>query len=261
MKKRLSFLLHFCIVASARQRNPASKSMIVSFINQKGGVGKSTAAINTAAFFADLKYKVLLIDADEQGSITKSWLKNRTARSEHLPEPNFAIVQMTHEKMANDAIRMSQNFDYVVIDGPPGARKINRSVIIASDLVVVPCEPSGFSEDAVVETIRQLEEARIAKPHQKSAFLISRRIGNTIIGRDIRDMLASQDMSIDMPVLKHDLQTLIGFTEANTLGQTVFEYVPKSKEAYQMKKVITEMEKYYEQENLQTKPRKKAAHA
>ena len=201
------------------------------------------------------------MDADPQGSITKAWLEEREKRSPHLNEPKFTIIQMAYEKMAHDVIRMALDYDFVIIDGPPGAEKINRSVIIASDMVIVICEPSGFSSSASKETLRQLEEAQITKPHQKSAFLVSRRIGNTILGRDIRAMLAEHDVTIEIPILKNDIPSLIAYAEATTNGQTIFEYAPKSEEAYRTTKVIQEMEKYYGQEELQARPRKKAARA
>ena len=108
-------------------------------INRKGGVGKTTLALNIAAALARDGSKVLLIDADEQGT-SSDWGNLRGDN----PTP-FRIVGMARANMARDAMSLATDYDYTVIDAPPHEGPINRGVIIASDVVVIPIEPSGFS--------------------------------------------------------------------------------------------------------------------
>ena len=105
---------------------------IFGIINQKGGVGKTTLALNIAAALARDGSKVLLIDADEQG--TSSDWGTYAAR---LPAP-FHIVGMACSNMARDAMSLARDFDYTVIDAPPHEGAITRSVVIASDAVIIP---------------------------------------------------------------------------------------------------------------------------
>ena len=87
--------------------------MIIAFLNQKGGVGKTTLSINMAADLANRGHKVLLIDADKQGS-SSTWASLR----EDAP---FQVVSLARENMARDTLKLAADFEFTVIDGPPHA--------------------------------------------------------------------------------------------------------------------------------------------
>lgn len=202
--------------------------MIISFINQKGGVGKSTLSINVAAALAR-STRVLLIDADEQGSAA-AWASLR----EDTP---FQVVGMARDNMARDAIQLAADFTHTVIDGPPRAQKIARSVIIASDVVLIPIEPSGLSTWAAVETVGQVQEAQTIKPTLKCGFVVSRKIGQTVIGREIRDMAAEHGF----PILQSEVLQRVSFAESLTLGRSIFEYAPDSPAAQEIEALVSEV--------------------
>jgi chromosome partitioning protein len=94
--------------------------MVISFLNQKGGVGKTTLSVNVAACLANQGGKILLIDADKQGSAS-TWAGLRS-------EPAFQVVSMARENMAKEALRLAADFDHTVIDGPP-PRRTDRPVL------------------------------------------------------------------------------------------------------------------------------------
>ena len=87
--------------------------MIISFLNQKGGVGKTTLSINVAAALAARGHKLLLIDADKQCSAS-TWAGLRE-------EPAFQVVSMARENMAKEALWLASDFAFTIIDGPPHA--------------------------------------------------------------------------------------------------------------------------------------------
>jgi len=193
--------------------------MIVSFLNQKGGVGKTTLAVNVAARLALAGTRVLLIDADKQGSAT-SWTR---VRGEGNPAP-FQVAGMARGNMARDALELAAGFDHTVLDGPPHAEEISRSCIIASDFVVIPIEPSGLSTWSSNQTIRQIRDAQDFKPALACGFVISRRIAQTVIGRDIRQMAGEAGI----PVLATEIAQRVAFAECLTLGQSIGEWAPDS---------------------------------
>jgi chromosome partitioning protein len=186
--------------------------MIISFINQKGGVGKTTLSINVASALANAGHKVLLIDADKQGS-SSAWASLRE-------ETPFQVISLARDNMAKDAMKLARDFDYTIIDAPPHAESISRSVIIASDLALMPVEPSGLSSWASDVTVRQIQQAQDYKETLKCGFVVSRKIGNSVIGREIREMVAGSGIY----VFQADIENRVAYAESGTMGQTIFEW-------------------------------------
>jgi chromosome partitioning protein len=224
-------------------------SLVISFINQKGGVGKSTLSLNVAACLASMKQKVLLVDADKQGT-SSTWASLRE-------ETPFQIVSMARENMARDAMKLAADFDFTVIDGPPQAETISRSCIVASDLVVVPIEPGGASRWSSELTISQLKEAQEFKPTLKCGFVVSRKIAGTVLGRDARKM--AEDAGI--PIFETAIEQRIAFAEAMTMGKSIFEWSASSAAVRDIQTLTQELLDVFNEQKLHPGTKAKTANA
>ena len=197
--------------------------MIIGVLNQKGGVGKTTISVNLAAALA-VNNRVLLVDADPQGSaLAWSSLRER--------DPLFPVVGMAKPTLHRDLPALARDYDIVVIDGAPRVNELARAAILASDLVLIPLQPSPFDIWASADTVQLVREARQYRPQIRAAFLINRRIAKTAIGRDAGAALAQFE---DVPVLPMSIGQRVVFAESAAKGLSVLEAAPNSEAAQEM---------------------------
>ncbi|WP_298429437.1 ParA family partition ATPase [Rhodoblastus sp.] len=201
--------------------------MIVGVLNQKGGVGKTTIAVNLASCFSQKGQRVLLVDADPQGSAL-AWSAARQA------DPDFVVVGMAKPTLHREIPALAKNYDVVVIDGAPRVNELGRAAIMASDLVLIPVQPSPYDIWAAAETVQLIREARQFKESLRAAFLINRKIANTAIGRDVHAALAQFP---ETPVLDAALVQRVVFAESAARGLSVLEAAPRGEAAREVQRL------------------------
>lgn len=169
---------------------------IITFTNQKGGVGKTTSCVNVAAYTANSGYKVLVVDMDPQGNATSGLgIKDKTKRrtlydvligkyditdnvicNTSIPgldivptstnlagaEVELAVIEGSREKVLKEVLStISSNYDFIMIDCPPSLGLLTINSLTASDSLIVPIQCEFFALEGLSQlmyTVKQVQK-------------------------------------------------------------------------------------------------------
>ena len=203
---------------------------VIAVLNQKGGSGKTTLATNLAHSLLLDGYRVLLADADPQGSL-RDW--QEASHAELLP-----VVGMDRDTLAKDLPAVSSGFDFVVIDGPPQIAKLSAAAVKVADFVLIPVQPSPYDIWAcadLVDLVQARQQVTGGSPH--AAFVISRAIKQTKLTADISPVLEQYGL----PVLSSGTTQRVIYPTSAAEGQTVLSVEPNGPAAAEINAIKQEM--------------------
>lgn len=204
---------------------------VIAFLNEKGGVGKSTLASNIATALHRQGRAVLLIDADPQGT-ARDW---RAASPPGVDLP--VVIGVDRPQLLADAIR-SQRADYVIIDGPAKADQMTAAIVRVANLALLVIQPSGADVWASATAVMFIQTRREIGGKIDAAFLINRTSHNTKLSKVIGQGDWNQ---YGIEQLSATVGNRVAFAQALTDGVSVFD-LPDAAARADVSGVIAELE-------------------
>lgn len=246
---------------------------IIAFVNQKGGVGKTTSCLNIGASLSMKGKRVLLIDADPQGNLTISAgirleendptvydvLKGNSAISEtiqHKPGAEYDILPADimlsgadlelgsvpgREMILKECIASLENhYDFVLIDCPPSLNVITLMALTAATGVVIPVQAHFLALNGVAQL---LETINLVQKRMNHALKIDGVIVTLYDQRKILNKEVFENLNAAFPekVFKTTIGNSISLAEAPSAGMDIFQYKPGSKAAAQYDALTREL--------------------
>lgn len=206
---------------------------IYALANTKGGVGKSTLAVNLAVVAATARHQVLLVDADPQAS----GLQFLNARDD--TRPHFAGIQLSQPILHKQLPALSAPYDYVFIDVGGRDAPVFRSALVAADTILVPMVPSAFDTWAAHDVFDVLDE--LSAGGAVDARVVLNQATPTIIAKEALRSLQSHLDARQVSLMATTIQRRTAWPRAIGEGLGVGELEPSGKAAQELYQLASEL--------------------
>lgn len=247
---------------------------IITFTNQKGGVGKTTSALNVAAALAEKNHKVLLIDLDPQGNLSQSLLQETPRNTiftvlleecelEEVAVPihdNLVLIPC-NDKFANfekyfaadaesqfklqgfieDLLESIEgDIDFILIDTPPALGLITLNALVASSEVYIPMNSQEYSLIGFEKVMKVCEtiKKRINKDLKVKGAFFTRHNPRKTISKDLTELLKEKHPEI---VMDTHIRVNVSLEESPSARQSIFAYDPEANGAKDYIKLTEEI--------------------
>lgn len=204
---------------------------ILALLNEKGGTGKSTISQNIATCLHRRGVRVVLVDADPQGT-TRDW-RSASPEGANLP----SVIALDRPEML--AALKNIDADIVVIDTPAKAEKMTASVIRAADAALIVIQPSGADIWASAAAVRLIQQKIDLGGQIVAAFLANRVSSSTNLSKEV---LANGWNEYGIEQLESTIGNRVAFAQALTDGLSVYDTADRAGRA-EIDLLVDELEK------------------
>lgn len=237
--------------------------MIYAIMSQKGGTGKTTIAFNLAAGLAVKKKKVLLVDADQQANLSYT-MEQKTVQYSLLDvfsgkiKTSAAIIpgkvdfltvtgKIAGAKVAFDSFKkalspVASQYDYILIDCPPGFNEITKAVLLAADRIILPVSMDLYGLQSLSQFKEIYTQAKeINKGLKISGIVRNRYIERQKLTKSIDEPMKQGAKYLDTKIYKTVLRECLAVRESELAKENIFDYAPKSKAAEDFAEIAKEI--------------------
>lgn len=186
---------------------------IVALLNEKGGSGKSTIALNLATALHRAGRRVVLIDADPQGT-ARDW-REASPESADLPP----VVALDRPELLVSSIK-SLAADVAIIDTPAKAEKMSANVVRIADTAIIPLQPSGADVWASAAAVKLIQGKQDLGGKIDACFVATRVSGSTKLSKE---MLSGEWNEYGIPLLDSTVSNRVAYAQSLSDGVSVFE--------------------------------------
>lgn len=231
------------------------KSRIISISNHKGGVGKTTSAINIGAGLNLLKKKVLLIDLDPQANLTQSLgLTNQerniygALKGEYKLEPitilkgldiipstldlSGAEIELSSEPGREYILKeliepLRSSYDFIIIDSPPSLGLLTINSFTASDEILIPLQAQYLALQGLAKLVEVVDKikGRLNKELKVGGVFITQYDSRKVLNRDVVETIQAHFKD---QVFKTKIRDNVALAEAPAQGLDIFRYNSKT---------------------------------
>ncbi|HET7510117.1 MAG TPA: ParA family protein [Solirubrobacterales bacterium] len=248
--------------------------MIIAITNQKGGVGKTTTAINLAAALASKGIKTLVVDLDPQANSSMSFLDIHqlgtsiydalTEDHVHLADiirpaekvPNLDLAPSTialakieakligeldsHYRLKDELTGIQDAYDYIIIDTPPTLGIITVNALVAATHVLVPIQASYFALEGTDDLLETIDKIKVrANPQlQILGALITMYDKRTLLAKDIYEQI---QRVFGSKVFETVITKSVRLEESPAYRESIFSFAPRSTGAYEYYRLSEEV--------------------